>query len=177
MAPYWSEQYGNPSSHHRTGYAAARAVETARETLADLLGVAPSAVVFTACGSESNNLALRGVMLAAREAGRGRHLITSAIEHSAVLATARQLRDHFGFDLTVLPVDGEGPYTSGRRGRGPAPRHCPDQRHGRQQRDRHASSPGPKSARWPASMVWCSTPTPCSWLPRGAGIWPKNPLT
>ena len=108
MAPYWSEQYGNPSSHHRTGYAAARAVETARETLADLLGVAPSAVVFTACGSESNNLALRGAMLTAREAGRGRHLITSAIEHSAVLATARQLRDHFGFDLTVLPVDGEG---------------------------------------------------------------------
>ena len=108
MAPYWSEQYGNPSSHHRTGYAAARAVETARETLADLLGVAPSAVVFTACGSESNNLALRGVMLTAREASGGRHLITSAIEHSAVLATARQLRDHFGFDLTVLPVDGEG---------------------------------------------------------------------
>ena len=105
MAPYWSEQYGNPSSHHRTGNAAARAVETARETLADLLGVAPSAVVFTACGSESNNLALRGALLAAREAGRGNHLITSAVEHSAVLATARQLRDHFGFDLTVLPVD------------------------------------------------------------------------
>ena len=105
MAPYWSEQYGNPSSHHRTGHAAARAVETARETLADLLGVVPSAVVFTACGSESNNLALRGALLAAREAGRGRHLITSAVEHSAVLATARQLRDHFGFALTILPVD------------------------------------------------------------------------
>ena len=108
MAPYWSEQYGNPSSHHRTGHAAARAVETARETLADLLGVVPSAVVFTACGSESNNLALRGVMLAAREAGRGQHLITSAIEHSAVLATACQLRDHFGFALTILPVDAFG---------------------------------------------------------------------
>ena len=105
MTPYWSEQYGNPSSHHRTGHASARAVETARETLADLLGVAPSAVVFTACGSESNNLALRGALLAAREAGRGRHLITSAVEHSAVLATARQLRDHFGFALTILPVD------------------------------------------------------------------------
>nr|MBP8948052.1 aminotransferase class V-fold PLP-dependent enzyme [Promineifilum sp.] len=94
MMPYWSEQYGNPSSHHRTGYTAARAVEAARETFAALLGVAPSAVVFTACGSESNNLALRGVLLAAREAGRGQHLITSAVEHSAVLATARQLRDH-----------------------------------------------------------------------------------
>ena len=108
MMPYWSEQYGNPSSHHRTGYAAARAVEAARETFADLLGVAPSAVIFTACGSESNNLALRGVLLAAREAGRGQHLITSAVEHSAVLATARQLRDHFGFELTVLPVDEHG---------------------------------------------------------------------
>ena len=105
MAPYWSEQYGNPSSLHRTGRLAARAVEAARETFAGLLGVAPAAVVFTACGSESNNLALRGAMLAAREAGRGNHLITSAVEHSAVLATARQLRDHFGFELTVLPVD------------------------------------------------------------------------
>ncbi len=105
MAPYWSEQYGNPSSLHRSGRLAARAVESARETFADLLGVAPAAVIFTACGSESNNLALRGAMLAAREAGRGHHLITSAVEHSAVLATARQLRDHFGFDLTILPVD------------------------------------------------------------------------
>jgi len=108
MAPYWNEVYGNPSSHHRTGHAAARAVETARETLAELLGVAPPAIVFTACGSESNNLALRGALLAAREAGRGNHLITSAVEHSAVLTTARQLRDHFGFDLTVLPVDAFG---------------------------------------------------------------------
>ena len=66
MAPYWSELYGNPSSHHRTGYAAARAVEAARETMAELLGVVPTAVIFTACGSESNNLALRGAMFAAR---------------------------------------------------------------------------------------------------------------
>ena len=108
MAPYWNESYGNPSSHHRTGYAAARAVETARETFADLLGVPPAAVVFTGCGSESNNLALRGSMFAARVAGRGNHLITSVVEHSAVLATARQLRDVFGFELTILPVDEYG---------------------------------------------------------------------
>ncbi len=108
MAPYWGEHYGNPSSHHRSGTVAARAVEAARETFAELLGVEPAAVVFTACGSESNNLALRGAMFAAREAGRGHHLITTAIEHSAVLATARQLRDHFGFELTVLPVDASG---------------------------------------------------------------------
>ena len=102
MTPYWSDLYGNPSSHHRTGYAASRAVEDARETFAALLGVNPAAIVFTACGSESNNLALRGAMFAARAAGRGNHLITSAIEHSAVLATAEQLRDFFGFELTVM---------------------------------------------------------------------------
>jgi cysteine desulfurase len=108
MAPYWREQYGNPSSHHRTGYVAARAVEEARQTVGDLVGVEPEAVVFTGCGSESNNLALRGVMTAARAAGRGRHLITSAVEHAAVLQTARQLRDYFDFDLTILPVDEHG---------------------------------------------------------------------
>jgi cysteine desulfurase len=69
------------------------------------MGAEPSGVIFTGCGSESNNLALRGAMLAARAEGRGNHLITSAVEHSAVLGTARQLRDYFGFDLTILPVD------------------------------------------------------------------------
>ncbi len=108
MTPYWQEQFGNPSSHHRTGYLAARAVRAARETVADMLGTEPDAVIFTGCGSESNNLALRGALLAARAAGRGAHLITSAIEHSAVLETARQLRDTYGFDLTILPVDGDG---------------------------------------------------------------------
>lgn len=108
MAPYWNQTYGNPSSHHHTGYNAARAVEEARETVAGLLGTQPEAVIFTGCGSESNNLALRGVMLAARAAGRGDHLITSAVEHSAVLETARQLREHHGFDLTILPVDESG---------------------------------------------------------------------
>ena len=108
MMPYWQEQFGNPSSHHRTGYLAARAVREARETVAGLLGTEPDAVVFTGCGSESNNLALRGTLLAARAAGRGAHLITTSIEHSAVLETARQLRDYYGFDLTILPVDGEG---------------------------------------------------------------------
>lgn len=105
MTPYWNTLYANPSSHHRSGYVAAHAVEDARESFAGLLGTDPSTVIFTGCGSESNNLALRGAMLAARKAGRGNHLITSAIEHSAVLATAEQLRDVFGFDLTVVPVD------------------------------------------------------------------------
>jgi cysteine desulfurase len=108
MAPYWHEHYGNPSSHHRTGSIAARAVREARRTMADLLNVAPEAVIFTGCGSESNNLALRGVMMGARAAGRGNHLITGGIEHSAVLETARQLRDFYAFDLTILPVDSFG---------------------------------------------------------------------
>ena len=105
MAPYWNEKFGNPSSHHRTGYIAARTVSEARETVAAALGTQPETIVFTGCGSESNNIALRGAMTAARANGRGNHLITSAIEHSAVLETARQLRDYFGFELTILPTD------------------------------------------------------------------------
>lgn len=108
MTPYWNEDFGNPSSHHRAGYRAARAVDTARELVADLLGASPDEIYFTGCGTESNNLALRGAMIAARATGRGHHLITSCVEHGAVLETARQLRDYFGFDLTILPVDHYG---------------------------------------------------------------------
>ncbi len=105
MAPLWNEHFGNPASHHRTGSIAARVVREARATMGDLLNVSPEAVVFTGCGSESNNLALRGVMIAARAGGRGNHLITSSVEHSGVLETARQLRDLYQFDVTILPVD------------------------------------------------------------------------
>lgn len=108
MAPYWSDVYGNPSSHHSSGRRAAQAVESAREVIADLLNDAPETILFTGCGSESNNLAIRGAMWAARAAGRGNHLVTSAIEHSAVLQTAKQLRDLHGFELTILPVDAYG---------------------------------------------------------------------
>jgi cysteine desulfurase len=105
MLPYFSQEYGNPSSLHRFGRRAGGALEEARQTVAELLGAQPPEIVFTGAGSESDNLALRGVMWAARAAGRGNHLITSAIEHKAVLDTALQLRDLFGFELTVLPVD------------------------------------------------------------------------
>lgn len=108
MLPYWTESYGNPSSHHAMGRAAAAALEKARQTVADLLHAQPQEIVFTANGSESDNLALRGAMLAARAAGLGDHLIVSAIEHSAVKGTAQQLADLFGFELTVLPVDEYG---------------------------------------------------------------------
>lgn len=108
MQPFWQEMYGNPSSVHQFGWEARRALEGARETIAGLLNARPQEIVFTGCGSESDNLALRGVMGTARAQGTGRHLITSAIEHKAVLETAYQLRDFFGSDVTVLPVDQHG---------------------------------------------------------------------
>lgn len=108
MIPFWTEQYGNPSSAHTHGRDASFALDEARRIIADLLHAQPKEIVFTGCGSESDNLAVRGVMWAARESGRGQHLITSCIEHEAVIETALQLRDHFGFAVTILPVDGYG---------------------------------------------------------------------
>ncbi|NJN53587.1 MAG: aminotransferase class V-fold PLP-dependent enzyme [Anaerolineae bacterium] len=108
MIPYWTDFYGNPSSGHAHGRDAGFALDEARRTVADLLRARPSEIVFTGCGSESDNLAVRGVMWAARAVGGGNHLITSCIEHEAVLETAVQLRDTFGFELTILPVDGYG---------------------------------------------------------------------
>ena len=108
MAPYWATVYANPSATHQEGRLAAQALDDARQTIARLFNVQPDEVIFTGGGSASDNLALRGVLWAARQAGRGSHLITSAIEHPAVLQTAVQLRDLFGFAVTVLPVDENG---------------------------------------------------------------------
>jgi len=108
MQPYFTEEFGNPSSVHRWGQQAERALERARRDVAGVLNCQPSEVIFTSGGSEADNLALRGAALAAREATGAAHLITSPIEHSAVLSTLRQLRDHFGFQLTILPVDSAG---------------------------------------------------------------------
>jgi len=108
MLPYWATDYGNPAAVHHHGQAASRALENARRSVAETLHAQADEIVFTGCGSESDNLALRGVMFAARASGRGNHLITSIIEHKAVLDTAKQLRDVFAFDLTILPVDRHG---------------------------------------------------------------------
>lgn len=108
MMPYFSTDFGNPSSTHRYGRRADHALETARRTVADCLSCAPAEIIFTSGGSEADNLALRGAALAAREQRGARHLISTPIEHPAVLATLRQLRDHFGFELTLLPVDATG---------------------------------------------------------------------
>ena len=105
MLPYWTDAYGNPSSVHQFGQLASKGLHNARTTIAELINCRPDEIIFVGCGSESDNLALRGVMWSARKSGVGNHLITSVIEHKAVLDTAHQLRDLAGFDVTILPVD------------------------------------------------------------------------
>lgn len=108
MLPYWTQDYGNPASTHHFGQRAERGLEKARLEIAQLLGTRPQSIIFTGCGSESDNLAIRGVMAVARAKGHGNHLITSIIEHKAILSTAQQLRDYDGYELTVLPVNEYG---------------------------------------------------------------------
>ncbi|HRF49624.1 MAG TPA: cysteine desulfurase family protein, partial [Anaerolineales bacterium] len=105
MLPYLREHFGNPSSDHAYGSIAHAAVDRARAQLADLLGAAPGEIVFTGGGSEANNLALWGVAGAYR--ARGNHLITSAIEHPAVLQPLLALESQ-GYRVTILPVDRDG---------------------------------------------------------------------
>jgi cysteine desulfurase len=105
MEPYLTGAWGNPSSLHEEGRQAREAVEQARAQVAQLLGAAPGEIVFTGSGTEADNLALRGVLTA--EGLRGTHLITSAIEHPAVLSCCRQLGRQ-GVELTILPVTPEG---------------------------------------------------------------------
>ncbi len=107
MQPFWTEAYGNPSSLHGPGRRAAAALDDARQRVANILGCLPAEVVFTSCGTESDNLALRGVGLA--QAARGkRHLITTPIEHHAITHTVAQLVERSGFEVTYLPVDEYG---------------------------------------------------------------------
>jgi len=108
MLPYFSDTFGNPSSVHRFGQHAERAVESSRRAVAEILNCEPAEIIFTGCGSESDNLALRGAAFAAREARGANHIITTPVEHDAVLQTARQLAERHGFDLTLLPVDRYG---------------------------------------------------------------------
>ena len=108
MLPYLTSEFGNPSSSHAYGAAAATAVATARARVAALIGAHdPGEIVFTSSGTESNHLALTGAALAARAAGRGDHIVTTAIEHPATQATCDQL-EHAGFRITRLPVGADG---------------------------------------------------------------------
>lgn len=104
MRPYLTGVFGNPSSHHTAGEAAASALEDARARVARVLGMRRGDVVFTAGGTEANNLAVKGIVLAAREAGR-RHLVISPIEHESILESAAYLRRFHGVEVTRLPVD------------------------------------------------------------------------
>jgi cysteine desulfurase len=105
MLPYFSEEYGNASSIHRFGQSARGAVEEARLSVAELLGARPAEIIFSSGGTESNNHAIFGTVGAAP--GGRKHVITSAIEHSAVLDPCKALEKR-GVAVTVLPVDRDG---------------------------------------------------------------------
>lgn len=105
MLPFLTEHFGNPSCSHLYGSIAAKAVKKARRQVADLLGCSPDEIVFTSGGSESNNTAIKGIARAYRQ--KGNHIITSAIEHPAVLEVCRYLEGR-GFRITRLAVDSNG---------------------------------------------------------------------
>ena len=105
MLPYFQENFGNPSSIHWYGQQAEAALEDARESVARVLNCQPSEIIFTASGSESDNLALRGTALAARLSRKANHLLISPVEHHAVSRTARQLAELEGMEVEHLPVD------------------------------------------------------------------------
>jgi cysteine desulfurase len=106
MLPYLSTHFGNPSSSHSYGYVAHHAVDSARAQVARLLGCTPMEITFTGGGSESDNLAIRGIALAYQQ--RGTHIITQVTEHPGVLNTCRALEQLHGFRVTYLPVDRSG---------------------------------------------------------------------
>jgi cysteine desulfurase len=105
MWPYLTGEFGNPSSHHTVGESARHALDQARASIAARLGVRPAELIFTSGGTESDNLAIKGITLASP---RGRHVITSAIEHEAVLESVDYLERHHGATSTILPVDRDG---------------------------------------------------------------------
>ena len=105
MLPYFTEKFGNASSLHRWGQAAMAGLDSARRTVAEILHANPNEIVFTGCGSESDNLAVRGVAMALRSRGPQAHIITTPIEHHAILRTVEQLEKEFGFEVTRVPVN------------------------------------------------------------------------
>ena len=108
MLPYWTARYGNASSVYELGREAHRAVDQSRRTVADILNCTPNEVIFTGCGTESDNLALRGVAFERRHHAQKNHILTSPIEHHAIGHTVEQLEQHFGFEVTSVPVDRHG---------------------------------------------------------------------
>ncbi len=107
MWPAYTGTWGNPSSIYLEGQQARHALDEARKTCADLLGAGPKEILFTSGGTEADNAAIRGAALASRARGRGDHIITTQVEHHAVLHTVEQL-ERDGFRATYLPVDADG---------------------------------------------------------------------
>src|SRR5687767_12267652 len=116
MTPYFSTSFGNPSSVHRYGQVAEAAVDSARETVASVLNCKPEEIIFTSCGSESDNLAIRGAAyglkaLEAREKTGARWILASRAEHPAVTKTLLHLEKYEGFLIEWLDVDEHGMIT------------------------------------------------------------------
>ena len=114
MRPYWTQVFGNASSLHQVGKAASAAIQQAAETIASVLNCqagGPPEIVFTSGGTEADNLALKGVAYAMRGRDRGNHIITTSVEHHAVLDVAKELETD-GFEVTFLPVDEWGRVTA-----------------------------------------------------------------
>jgi len=105
MLPYFREQFGNPSSVHWAGRMVSGAIEKAREQVAQLLNCSPAEIIFVSCGSEGDNFAIKGTAEALRH--KGNHIITTTVEHPAVLETCEYLEKN-GFEVTYLPVDHDG---------------------------------------------------------------------
>jgi cysteine desulfurase len=108
MLPYFTNLYGNPSSVHFYGQQAEAALEEARQTVADCMNALPDEIIFTGCGTEADNLALRGAAFVQRDRRGANHLLISPVEHHAVSHTARELARHHGFEIEYLEVDEYG---------------------------------------------------------------------
>ncbi|NJD59662.1 MAG: cysteine desulfurase NifS [Anaerolineales bacterium] len=112
MLPFFNETFGNPSSIHRFGQAAEASLENARMTIAATMNCMPEEIIFTSCGTESDNLALRGSAFLARNNQGANHILISPVEHHAVSRTAEQLAKLHGFQIEYLPVDSYGRTTA-----------------------------------------------------------------
>ena len=111
MQPYFFESFGNPSSVHRYGQAAEAAVDSARESVASVLNCKPEEIIFTSCGSESDNLAIRGAAYAMREKSGAKWILASRAEHPAITKTLLHLEKYEGFPIEWLDVDEYGMVT------------------------------------------------------------------
>ncbi|MDO8647214.1 MAG: cysteine desulfurase family protein [Candidatus Diapherotrites archaeon] len=108
MNPFFTRDFGNPSSLHNAGLKAKKALADSRQKVAGIIGARPEEVIFTGSGTESINLAIKGVARALKKQGKGNHIITSKIEHHAVLDSCRFLQENEGFEITYLSVDKYG---------------------------------------------------------------------